>query len=416
MRTERKFDVILCIVSVIAGVAAWFIGKLLYEGLKETVSQTLLVAIEFLLLYFILLITIVVVSILRGTWEDFVLFLDEKWKIILFLVVGGASVFGISALFQFIYGLNSEKVYQGPSSYIFVIDDSGSMQQNDPENLRYSAIEQVLEGMPEDFPYMIYSFSDAVTKLRDMQPVSAGIGEIAANSNGGTAIREALQQVMEDYKNKVWDDQNRRPKVILLTDGYATDTGFFRPIGRILKEYSKANISVSTVGLGMVDTDLMQQIADTTDGTFLQVEDAALLKNAMENAAVQYSEERNLLSVRSKQEKDWLYALMRSAFLTILGIGIGVLMIIASTKEDDACLIAVSSAVKGFLGGLVMEIGTQVVGLSDSVMWLVLWILIAILFSNVDKGLDRGGFHGSQRGRQDDMRHSTSIGSNISRY
>ena len=166
----------------------------------------------------------------------------------------------------------------------------------------------------------------------------------------------------------------------------------------------------------MVDTDLMQQIADTTDGTFLQVEDAALLKNAMENAAVQYSEERNLLSVRSKQEKDWLYALMRIAFLTILGIGIGVLMIIASTKEDDVCLIAVSSAVKGFLGGLVMEIGTQVVGLSDSVMWLVLWILIAILFSNVDKGLDRGGFHGSQRGRQDDMRHSTSIGSNISRY
>ena len=416
MRTRKKFDIVLCIASIAAGIAAWLIGKILYSILEGNISQVLLIAIEFLLLFLILTATIIVISAVRGTWEDYVLFLDEKWKIVISLIIGAGLVFGSSALFQYIYGLNSEKVYQGPSSYIFVIDNSGSMQQNDPENLRYGAIQQILEGMPENFPYMIYGFSDNVVRIRDMAPVSEGIGEIAAENNGGTAIKGALQQVIEDYKNKVWEDKNHRPKVILLTDGCATDIGFFNPITRVLKKFSKERISVSTVGLGTVDGKLMQKIADSTDGIFLQVEDVAYLKDAMKNAATQYSEERNLLSVRSRQDRDWMYALMRIGFLTILGTGIGVLMIIASTKEEDAYLIAISSEIKGFAGGIVMEIGTQVIGLSDSVMWMVMWILISMLFSNVEEEFNHGRFNGSRSAHQDNRRHSTSVESNISRY
>lgn len=290
------------------------------------------------------------------------------------------------------------------------------MQESDPNMLRYEAIEQVLDGMPEDFPYMIYSFSNDVQKIRDMRPISDGVGEIPSESNGGTSIRGALNRVLDDYKDKIWQDDQRRTKVILLTDGYATDIGFFRPIGRTLKKFAKAHISVSTVGLGQVDTKLMEKIAETTDGVFLQAEDAALLKDAMTSAARQYSEVRNLLSVRAPQEKDWLYGMMRVLFLTLLGTGIGCMMIFASTKEEDAVLITVSSAAKSLAGALLMEILVQGAGVSANVMWLILWLLIAALISRVEETIGR---YAGGSGRSSNISGYTSgsgRSSNISRY
>lgn len=410
MGRTKKFDLVLFLASLAAGLAAWIVGNILYSLLSEKISQTFLVGIEFFLLFLILTVTVLVVSAVRGTLEDFVLFLDERWKIVLFLIVGGILFFVLSSFFQFLYGLNSEKVAQDPTSYIFVIDNSGSTQESDPNFLRYQAIEEVIAGMPDDFPYMIYGFSDDVRLIREMKPVSEGLGDIPAESSGGTSIRGALTQVFDDYENKVWED-NGYPKVILLTDGYATDIGLFSPIGRILKKYAKANISISAVGLGEVDRELMENIADTTNGIFLQVEDVSQLKDAMTDAAKQYSEVRNLLSVRTVQNNDWLYAVMRVAFLTLLGLALGMLMLIASTKEEDAMLILISSAVKSFVGALFMEAGLQGLGVSSKVMWLVLWILIAALLSTKEEEIRQ-----IRRTGSDSNIRRTGSTSNISRY
>lgn len=414
MRTTTKFDLVLFIASIVAGVAAWLLGLGLYNVFEETMPQPLLIGLEFLLLFLILCVTVMIVGAIKGSFEGYIFFLDETWKIILFLVGGGIAVFGLGVLFQYIYGLNSEKVVQGPSSYIFVIDDSGSMEVSDPNRLRYQAIEDVLNGMPEDFPYMIYSFSNGTEIVRDMAPVSEGIGEIPSYSSGGTYIKGALNQVLDDYENKVWTDAGR-PKVILLTDGYASDIHFFSRIGRTLKRLSKAHISVSTVGLGQVDEELMQEIATATEGIFLQVEDAALLKDAMTNAAQQdYTQVRNLLSLRAPVEKEWLYALMRIAFLTLLGTAIGCLMLFASTKEDDALLITLTSAGKSLVGAMLMEFFVQGLGVSAKTMWLILWILIAVMISRVEEAF-RPMRH---TGESSTLRRPGSMGntSNLGRY
>ena len=145
MRRTKKFDLVLFLASLAAGLAAWGVGNVLFSLLSEKISQTFLVGIEFFLLFLILTVTVLVVSAVRGTLEDFVLFLDERWKIVLFLIVGGILFFVLSSFFQFLYGLNSEKVAQDPTSYIFVIDNSGSTQESDPNFLRYQAIEEVIE-------------------------------------------------------------------------------------------------------------------------------------------------------------------------------------------------------------------------------------------------------------------------------
>lgn len=51
-------------------------------------------------------------------------------------------------------------------------------------------------------------------------------------------------------------------QVILLTDGYATDNGFFDfRLNKILKKYNSKKVSVSTVGLGSVDENMLNDIS-----------------------------------------------------------------------------------------------------------------------------------------------------------
>lgn len=43
-------------------------------------------------------------------------------------------------LLEYLYELNPKQKIIEPTSYIFVIDESGSMSGNDPEGLRYDAV------------------------------------------------------------------------------------------------------------------------------------------------------------------------------------------------------------------------------------------------------------------------------------
>lgn len=46
----------------------------------------------------------------------------------------------LGTLFQWIYGLHYDREPTEPTAYIFVIDDSGSMESNDPDQLRYNIL------------------------------------------------------------------------------------------------------------------------------------------------------------------------------------------------------------------------------------------------------------------------------------
>lgn len=373
---DSTLNVLLIPITVIVGIVAWLIGRAMYAALINTMPRPVLIGLIFAVFFLILALVVFLISSSRGIFEENLLTGGGAGSMLLMIVVGAVVIFALGTLFQWIYGLNLKQKTVEPTSYVFLIDDSGSMESSDPTGERYTAINQVLDGMDDSFPYMVYSFSSGNEIVKDMAPISAGVTPLSGLNEGGTEIRGVLEQVISDYKNGVWDGGDS-PRVILLTDGYATDIGLFRSINSVLKEYSGAHISVSTVGLGYVDESLLKKIADSTGGVYIDVSQASDLSAAMGEAATSYTD-RDLLSTRYVASMNGFYAFLRILFLTILGAAIGCGIALVYGYEESLPLTMIASGVTAVLGALIMELGCNAVGASDKWMWLLLWILIAL--------------------------------------
>lgn len=356
-------------ITMAAGLALQLLCGLIYNAAINSIPRPLLIGLLFLIFSLVLTVIVRLLSPSARLSKN----QGRVWAIIAMLT---AALFLVSVLFQFLYGLGINGRTGDPTSYIFMIDCSGSMEYSDPEQKRYDAIDTIMGQMDGDFPYMVYSFSDYANISRDMAPKSEGHGVLFEEAEGGTSIKGVLEQAITDYSNKQWDGGDN-PRVILLTDGYATDLSFFNRINKVLKEYNRYGISVSTVGLGDVDETLMRQIAEGTGGVFISVDDVSDLADAMGQAAVRKTN-RDLLSPRTGVKRDALYAIMRIVFLTIMGALVGGIAAIAYEDDDSTRLSAVAAIITAVLGALVMELGTGLFAMDSYMMWRIMWILFAM--------------------------------------
>lgn len=202
-------------------------------------------------------------------------------KYFTFSIVG---IFCLTMLLEYLYELNPKQKIIEPTSYIFVIDESGSMSGNDPEGLRYDAISEIMNSTDSPLPYMVYAFSSEPKILRDMGPMTENEAAFTVTCDGATSIYETTLRILQDYKDAKWNG-GTHPKLIFLTDGFATDldNGFLWFKGNIpefnaaLEEYNHLNINISTVALGSVDKDLMKKMAEITGGVFIPVNQASIL-------------------------------------------------------------------------------------------------------------------------------------------
>ena len=370
-RTNESVHIALLIMSLIGGLVLQIISSLIYNGALNSMPRSLLIGIMFLILSVGLTL---IVSIKKSVISNRIEFLGLPP-----IVAAGSLIIVIflaATLFQFLYGLGISKEYTEPTSYVFLIDDSGSMEGSDPEQVRYDAVDEIMKDKDEGFPYMIFIFSDSIKLVRDMAPKSEGHGDLNTEPYGGTSIRGSLDEIINQYNDKKWEGGDH-PRVVMLTDGYATDIGVFSNIGGVLKKYNKAGISISTVGLGDVDKSLMEQIANDTGGAFIQADDVSRLADAMKTAAVTHTD-RDLLSARSHGRLNTIYAIIRIIFLTVLGLLVGLLATVAYGDEDSVKLSLLATAVTAVLGSLFMELGTELLGLSSTWMWGVMWMLFSL--------------------------------------
>lgn len=81
-----------------------------------------------------------------------------------------------------------------------------------------------------------------------------------------------------------------------------------------------------------------------------------------------------------------LYGVLRVLFLSVLGSLIGIGITIAYGLQDTSTVTILSAVIESFVGALIMEIGTVVLGLPVGLMWLILWILIAITLAQCPAG------------------------------
>lgn len=374
--SQTEFNIFLALVTAIAGVIAFIFGGLLIRG-NQLMAKVLSVGLQFGLLTFVVLIAVSILSLIQGTSSRSASFLESPVGKIALTVACTLIIALLAGLFQWLYGLNKDRKVVPSTSYVFVIDDSGSMSTSDPNQKRYSAIQAVMQNMPGDFPYMVYGFSDNIEILRDMMPASQGTPAIYSQSNGGTSIKGALSRVISDYQSGVWSG-GAAPRVILLTDGYPTDMAFSREINSVLQQYVASGIIICTVGLDKVDESLMRQIAQTTGGVFINVDNASDLSSSMAQAAISHSS-RDLLSYRYPETNGWLRGIMRVFFLFVLGALVGLASALVYGAPDSLAFSALTSAGQALVGAILFELFTAPLHASDRLMQLILWILIATL-------------------------------------
>lgn len=378
-----KLDVKLLIATLIAGALAAVLDVVLYTFLQEALPGILLIPLMVLVLAVIVTATIMVVCEINNATDDAFLFLTGKGMLILGVVVSLLVLTVLTAVFQWIYELEMEQS-TSVTSYIFVLDESGSMESNDPDCERYSAVQELMESMAPDTRYAAYAFADSCIQIRAMEPVSAGVllrpDNIDRTVGSLTYIREALDCVYQDIQSGALDCGSN-PQVILLTDGFANDMetllGNIITGGDIINRYAGAGIRISTVGLsGNVDNTLLTKIAEKTNGNYVRVDHAEQLAEGFSSVAVMESS-RDLFSRRNHCPNNLLYGVMRVAFLLIIGVFFAFIRAMATGKDDNTGLILAVGAVAALAGAILTELGTAI-GLPAFLTTAVYLILIAI--------------------------------------
>ena len=395
-----ELDKAALIISIIAGIVGCLISSLVYGLIEAVLWSPFAVGISFMVFAMVFIVIMCLVNMKNDNLGYHLSKFHDGGKI--FLALAGIVVLALvlGTLFEFIYEIDffeSRKGYQEPTSYVFIIDNSGSMETSDTDGLRYQAIGKIIETKDEDFPYAVYSFGNEVTEERALASISAGNNEFTPYNSGGTAIRGTLTTLFESYEKNLKNQLGDAPKFLLLSDGYATDISWFSSINKILREYAKTDITISTVGLGDADDALMQQIADDTGGVYLSVDDVDRLEQSMQQAMNESGDNkyaRTFYIYRNVPSLDFLYAAMRIVFTAILGILISSAMLFATGKGEDDQLILLTSVITGVLAGIVLEIGINLLYIPPIIIRCLYFILVALTFITLK------AFGGNGRGRQ----------------
>lgn len=156
-----------------------------------------------------------------------------------------------------------------PADVALVIDSSGSMSWNDPNNIRLSAAKSFVSNMKATDRVAVVDF-DGYSRLAtgltsDQNTINTAIDTI--DSSGGTNIGGGVSVALQQLKNS---DKSKIRAIILLTDGDGDYDA------NLTTELSSLGIRVFTIGLGSsVNTTLLTSIAESTGGKYKQINDAS---------------------------------------------------------------------------------------------------------------------------------------------
>jgi hypothetical protein len=179
-----------------------------------------------------------------------------------------------------------------PSDIRVLIDISGSMKKNDPQNLRAPAIKLLSQLIPENSKAGLWTFGQGINELVPLGKVNPAwrkkaLDKVSSISSDGiyTNIGLAMDRASDDFSKLPTDHHT---SVILLTDGMIdvsrnpdeNTVEKNRVLSTVLARYKQANVPVHTIALSeQSDQELMRALASNTDGLALQADTAEQLLN-----------------------------------------------------------------------------------------------------------------------------------------
>lgn len=188
-------------------------------------------------------------------------------------------------------GASSANSKNKKSDVRLLIDISGSMKKNDPNNLRIPALQLVTNLLPKGSDAGVWAFGRYVNMMVPLAQVDANwqrkatktakkINSLGLYTNIGSVLEKASYG---------WSKPDLREKrsFILLTDGMvdiSKDASVnarerAKILDKILPKLKKAGVAIHTIALSQnADHDLLRQLSTQTDGWYQAVNDAAELQ------------------------------------------------------------------------------------------------------------------------------------------
>lgn len=185
--------------------------------------------------------------------------------------------------------LNTDQV-----AVALVIDHSGSMNNTDPDNSRFTAAQMVLELLAESDFLSITMFGDEAVDLLPMTELEgAGLDRAKASLQvipedlGYTDYNRAFDQAGANL-DLVTEDQVSK-FIIFLTDGEpkvrdkTTDMVIYQAqLDQKMQDFASAGIPVYTVGFGESDQQILKEMSEQTRGVSFQGDNSTLADNFFE--------------------------------------------------------------------------------------------------------------------------------------
>jgi pimeloyl-ACP methyl ester carboxylesterase len=173
-----------------------------------------------------------------------------------------------------------------PLDLVLVIDSSGSMSSNDPDDYRLSGAKQVIDSLKEGDQVAVVGDRGAVVDFdswaqllqeltEDKDALKEAVDKI--DSSGGTDIAAGVTVGLAELEKNGREDADKA--IILLTDG----EGYYTHA--LTTKAQQMGVKITTIGLGeYIDFNLLQKIADDTGGDFYHVEAAEDLEIVLERS------------------------------------------------------------------------------------------------------------------------------------
>lgn len=355
---------------LVGGILGGFMGLKAYAALTA-VWKPLAVAVFFLIMALCIFLCLIAVSVKT---DDYYYFTKKQGGSARFkktVPIIFVLLFLFSGLFEFLYELEGSYTAPVPTSYIFALDTSGSMEESDPSAAEAQALSQVISQLDTGVPFAVYTFSNSAECVSQMH------NKTDADNNekwemeykGETAMYGVLENILEDLDNADGVSTlsgGACPRVILFSDGAPTDGGFANmSIKRIVREYEKRGISVCTACVELADVDLMTFVAESTGGKCVYINNMDELLGVMKTAlTLQGDTTRTLLSHRPFMVKRTLYAVLRVVFLFLLGLSFFAVIYMANCVERDMGAVFAIKLSTALLGAGLMESLLQAFGSS----------------------------------------------------
>lgn len=379
---QRRFSALAMLFSILGAGIAYLVGEFILK-IGDTWPEYLKIGIYFgVATMFISMMVIasqkVSPQLIGARWKEQYF----KTSLKLFVPTTLLMVGIIAGVFQLLYGLEVNEP-QTIQDIVIAVDCSGSMKKTDPQSERFSAINNLIDGLKGNKRVALLTFNENCNLAIEFTKVSneeekEAFKEKLANweiKNGG---RTGISNVVNEAYNMIQLGSGNA-SLILLSDGSPSDNSA-DDIPGLVKNYVDHNIPIYTIGMMNTDAskeEYLKEIAQLTGGVYYSTSDTTMLKEVF--GMIEYNEEKgNLMSARTgSYAESTLLQVLRVIFLTIIAMFIALAL---GIMFDNKYLVK-GIMIGALIGGLIGSVLTEKMFLQDTMpelVRLVYWFFVGL--------------------------------------